>query len=108
MPHIYKHDVTEGEVEDVLLNPGEDCAGRDNSRVAIGQTQSGRYLQVIYIRDPQPNSRSRLNLRDIFSFVVGQFIARSCHILTAKQCDKSHYYEPTLKLKVDALLIVFL
>ena len=52
LPHIYKHDVTEDEVEDVLLNPGEDWAGRDNSRVAIGQTQNGRYLQVIYARDP--------------------------------------------------------
>jgi hypothetical protein len=56
LPHIDKHDVTEDEVEDVLLNPGEDRAGRDNSRVSIGQTQSGRYLQVIYVRDPQPNS----------------------------------------------------
>ena len=56
LPHIYDHDVSEDEVEDVLLNPGEDRRGRDNSRVAIGQTQSGRYLQVIYIRDPQPNS----------------------------------------------------
>lgn len=56
LPHIYNHDVDENEVEDVLLNPGEDWAGRDNSRVAIGQTQSGRYLQVIYVRDPQPNS----------------------------------------------------
>ena len=56
LPHIYKHGVNEDEVEDVLLNPGEDWAGHDNSRVAIGQTQSGRYLQVIYVRDPQPNS----------------------------------------------------
>ena len=54
--HIYNHDVSEDEVEDVLLNPGEDWAGRGNSRVTIGQTQSGRYLQVIYVRDPQPNS----------------------------------------------------
>ena len=56
LPHIYKHGVNEDEVEDVLLNPGEDWAGRNNSRIAIGQTQSGRYLQVIYTRDPQPNS----------------------------------------------------
>ena len=56
LPHIYKHGVNEDEVEDVLLNPSEDWAGRDNSRIAIGQTQSGRYLQVIYVRDPQPNS----------------------------------------------------
>ena len=56
LPHIYDHDVSEDEVEDVLLNPGEDRAGRDNSRIAIGQTRAGRYLRVIYLRDPQPNS----------------------------------------------------
>ena len=56
LPHIYNHDVDEDEVEDVLLNPGEDRAGRGTSRVAIGQTQTGRYLRVIYLRDPQPDS----------------------------------------------------
>ena len=56
LPHIYKHGVTEDEVEDVLRNPGENRAGRNESRIAIGQTQTGRYLRVIYLRDPQPNS----------------------------------------------------
>ncbi len=56
LPHIYNHNVDEDEVEDVLLNPGEDRAGRDGSRVAIGQTRAGRYLRVVYLRDPQPNS----------------------------------------------------
>ena len=56
LPHIHDHDVSEDEVEDVLLNPGEDRAGRDNSRVAIGQTRAGRYLRVIYLEDPRPNS----------------------------------------------------
>jgi Domain of unknown function (DUF4258) len=55
-PHIYKHDVDEEEVEEVLTNPGEDRPGRDGSRVAIGQTASGRYLKVVYIRDPKPDS----------------------------------------------------
>ena len=56
LPHIYDHDVDEDEVEEVLLNPGEDRVGRDGSRVAIGQTRAGRYLRVIYLRDPKPNS----------------------------------------------------
>ena len=31
LPHIYEHDVDEDEVEDVLLNPGEDWAGSRKS-----------------------------------------------------------------------------
>jgi len=56
IPHIYQHAVHEDEVEDVLRNPGEDRPGRDGSRVALGQTQRGRYLRVIYVPDPQPDS----------------------------------------------------
>jgi len=56
LPHIYNHNVDESEVEDVLMNPGEDWRGRNQSRVALGQTQAGRYLQVIYSPDPQPDS----------------------------------------------------
>jgi hypothetical protein len=55
-PHIYNHDVNEDEVATVLQNPGEDRPGRDGSRVAIGQTHSGRYLRVIYVTDPEPDS----------------------------------------------------
>jgi len=51
-PHIYDHGVTEDEVRQVLRRPGEDRAGDENSRVAIGQTDAGRYLKVIYTRDP--------------------------------------------------------
>ena len=56
LPHIYNHAVEEEEVEDVLDSPGEDRPGRDGSRVAIGPTQGGRVLRVIYVRDPQPDS----------------------------------------------------
>lgn len=55
-PHIYEHDIVEDEVEDVLARPGEDRPGRDGSRVVIGQTQSGRYLRVIYVPDLEPES----------------------------------------------------
>ena len=47
-PHLYKHGVSEEEVEEVLRRPGEDRPGIDDSRVAIGQALSGRYLKVIY------------------------------------------------------------
>jgi len=56
LPHILAHGITEDEVEQVLERPGEDRAGRDGSRVAIGQTRAGRYLRVIYVPDPAPNS----------------------------------------------------
>ena len=55
-PHIYNHGVDEQEVEDVLESPGEDRPGRDDSRMAIGQTAAGRYLRVIYVSDPEPDS----------------------------------------------------
>ena len=55
-PHIFNHRVEEDEVEDVLVRPGEDRPGRDGSRVAIGQTQGGRYLRVVYVPDPEPDS----------------------------------------------------
>jgi hypothetical protein len=55
-PHIYKHDVAENEVEDVLAKPLEDRKGDEGSRVAVGQTEAGRYLRVIYVPDPQPGS----------------------------------------------------
>lgn len=51
-PHIYRHGVTEDEVTDVLQNPGEDRPGREDARVAIGQTRAGRYLRVIYVPEP--------------------------------------------------------
>lgn len=55
-PHIYRHQVSEREAEDVLRRPIEDRAGRDGSRVAIGQTRAGRYLRVVYVLDPEPES----------------------------------------------------
>jgi hypothetical protein len=55
-PHIHQHGVGEEEVEEVLANRGEDRPGRDGSRVAIGQTADGRYLKVVYVRDPKPDT----------------------------------------------------
>jgi Domain of unknown function (DUF4258) len=55
-PHIYNHNVSEEEAEDVLRHPGEDYSGRNNSRIAVGQTSAGRHLRVIYVPDPEPGS----------------------------------------------------
>jgi hypothetical protein len=56
LPHIYGHGVREDEVEDVLRRSGEDRPGTEGSRVALGQTRAGRYLRVIYVPDPEPDS----------------------------------------------------
>ncbi|MFO7553569.1 MAG: DUF4258 domain-containing protein [Desulfobacterales bacterium] len=48
--------MSESEVEEILTHPGEDRLGREGSRVAIGQTHNGRYLRVIYVPNPEPNS----------------------------------------------------
>jgi hypothetical protein len=55
-PHIYGHGVTEAEVEYVLRHAGEDRPGTDDSRVALGQTDAGRYLRVIYVPDEGEDS----------------------------------------------------
>ena len=55
-PHIYKHRVSESEVEEVLAGAGEDRPGRDGARIVLGRTLSGRLLRVIYVPDSQPES----------------------------------------------------
>lgn len=50
-PHIYQHGITDEEVEEVMRRPGDDFPGREGSRIALGQTDAGRFLQVVYILD---------------------------------------------------------
>ena len=50
-PHIYEHGVSEEEVEEVLANPADEFSGRGDSRIALGQTEAGRYLQVVFVPD---------------------------------------------------------
>jgi len=56
LPHIYRHGVSEDDVADVLRRPMEDRPGREGSRVALGRTEAGRYLRIIYVTDPAPDS----------------------------------------------------
>jgi hypothetical protein len=55
-PHIYGHSVTEQEVEEVLRTRGEDLPAANGARMKLGQTAAGRYLQVIYVPDENPDS----------------------------------------------------
>ena len=63
--HIAKHGVSEGEVAQVLCAPIEDRAGREGTRIALGQTTSGRYLRVVYVLDAAPNSVSVITAFEI-------------------------------------------
>ena len=56
LPHIYNHDVSENEVEEILSSPREDRPGRNGTRVALGRTFGGRYLRVIYVPDQELDS----------------------------------------------------
>ncbi len=56
-PHIHNHGVFEDEVEEVFLSGlGQDRVSREGSRTLMGQTESGRYLRIIYSPDPEPES----------------------------------------------------
>jgi hypothetical protein len=55
-PHVHRHAVTDQEVIEVLGRPLEDRAGREGSRVTLGQTSAGRYLRVVYVPDVEPSS----------------------------------------------------
>jgi hypothetical protein len=56
LPHIFGHNITCAEVEEVLTRPSEDRPGSEGSRVAIGRTGQGRCIRVIYSPDPDPRS----------------------------------------------------
>ena len=56
LPHIYKHGVTEAEVLQVLRKPGPVYRGDRDSRLKSGQTDAGRYIQVVYSPDPAGGS----------------------------------------------------
>ena len=52
LPHIFDHGVTEDEVRQVLRRYEEEIPGSDRSRIRLGQTEAGRYLQVVFVPDP--------------------------------------------------------
>ena len=85
LPHIHDHQVDEDEVMEVLEKPGEDRAGRDGSRIALGQTVAGRYLQEFlqefqlkHCDQPTPFTVNRSLVRDVHE-----------HIAFSEFCDKT-------------------
>jgi hypothetical protein len=65
LPHIYGHGVTEEEVQQVLSRSGEEFPGTDNSRIRLGQTQAGRYLQIVYVPDEGGDSAFVVTAHDL-------------------------------------------
>ncbi|MPZ50588.1 MAG: hypothetical protein GEU75_15040 [Dehalococcoidia bacterium] len=48
LPHVYNHDVTEDEAEQVLRSPLEVRYGYEGALIAFGRTLDGRIMRVVY------------------------------------------------------------
>lgn len=57
--------VEEADVAEVLEAPLEDRGGEKGARVAIGQTETGRFLRVVYVPDPDPDSAFVITAYDL-------------------------------------------
>jgi len=53
LPHIYDHGVNEQEIYEVFRRSPLQLLGREGTMLALGQTEAGRYLKVIYRRKPR-------------------------------------------------------
>ena len=48
--HISEHNVSPDEAEEVVIY-GKKRKGKNNTKISIGQTEDGRYLLVVYVRE---------------------------------------------------------
>jgi hypothetical protein len=76
LPHIHSHNVYEDEVVEILEAPSEDRPGREGARIVLGQTSSGRYLRVIYVPDPEPDSVFVITAYDLVGKQLAAFRRR--------------------------------
>lgn len=56
LPHFSRHGIASHEVDEVLHGAGEDLPASNGSRMKLGQTIAGRYVQVIYVPDEDQRS----------------------------------------------------
>jgi len=73
--------VSEAEIDDVLKRPLEDRPGAEDSRIAVGQTEAGRYLRVIYVPDEQPG--------DVFVITAYELGPKALRALRRRRRKKS-------------------
>ncbi len=55
-PHFVRHGLSEEDIGDVLAGPLEDRPGQEGARTALGRNREGRYIRVVYVPDPEPDS----------------------------------------------------
>lgn len=77
LPHIYRHGVEDYEVIEVLESAAEDRPGRNDSRIAIGQTLAGRYLRVIYLPSSEISEDFVITAYDLTGASLAAFRRRS-------------------------------
>ena len=75
-PQIGRHGVTEKEVVEAFEKPGEDRRGREGSRVAIGTTEAGRILRVIYVADAKADSAFVITAYDLVGSALAAYRRR--------------------------------
>jgi hypothetical protein len=76
-PRIYRHGVSEEEVEEVMKAPGDDFPGREETRIALGQTDAGRFLQVVYALDADRLGAFVITAYDLRGKALAAFRRRS-------------------------------
>lgn len=54
-PHIFKHGVSEEEVEEVLSGEGIRWNTEDGKVVVVGKTDDGHFLQVVFVEPDTPD-----------------------------------------------------
>ncbi len=54
-PHIFRHDVREEEVAEVLVGDGVRWQVGDGKVVVVGKTGDGRFLQVVLVESDEPS-----------------------------------------------------
>ena len=75
-PHIYGHGVTEEEVRQILVKPGQHDRGTRNTRMKLGQTDAGRYLLVVYATDEGGGSVFVITARELHGKALKAFRRR--------------------------------
>lgn len=76
LSHIHDHGVQEYEVEDVLADCIEDWPSRRGAREAIGQTQGGRYIKVVYRLDGETGDITVITAYDLRGSALAAFRRR--------------------------------